>query len=208
VAKRGGRRKSRHSLSAGRAKNGNDWVLVHPREARECADDLDEVRTMIDAGEAELAIEELRWLLDVCHDLVEAHFLLGKLAVESQDDLPLARGHFGTAYQLGLHTLRRAGMPKPVPALHPANRSFYDAGRGLAWTLNELGKTAMAREVLEQLLDLDPRDPLGLGGWLDELNTAGATLVSLETKLFAKCEIGKPKAENGGGDDEPGADST
>lgn len=168
------------SIKVQRAKNGNDWVLVHPRAVREMAEDLDEVRAMIEAGETDVAIDELRWLLDHCHDMIEAHFLLGKLAVEVDHDLPLARGHFGTGYQLGLQALRRAKLPMPVPALHPANRMFYDSGRGLAWCLRELGKSDLALEVVEQMLALDPNDPLGLASWLDEIRTAGKPLVGLE----------------------------
>jgi len=175
-AKRSARRASK-SLSVGRAKSGNGWVLVPPRAVRDRAEDLDEVRAMIDAGETDVAIDELRWLLSDCNDLIEAHFLLGKIAVKVDNDLPLARGHFGCGYQLGLRALRRAKMPTPVPSLHPANRTFFDAGRGLAWCLHQLGKTSMAVEVVEQLLKCDPNDPLGLAGWLDELRTGGLPMV-------------------------------
>ena len=136
---------------------------------------------MIAAGESEVAVDELRWLLGTCHDLIEAHLLLGKLAVEVEGDVSLGRGHFGAGYQLGLHALRRAKMPKPLLALHPANRTFYDSGRGLAWCLHELGKTALALEVLEQLLELDPGDPLRIAGWLDEIQTDGKTMVDVAT---------------------------
>ncbi len=168
------------TIKVQRAKSGNGWVLAHPRAVREMAEDLDEVRAMIDAGETDVAIDELRWLLGACHDTIEAHFLLGKLAVEVDHDVPLARGHFGTGYQLGLHPLRRAQLPTPVPALHPANRMFYESGRGLAWCLRELGKSDMALEVVEQMLALDPDDPLGLASWLDEIRTAGKPLVGPE----------------------------
>lgn len=140
---------------------------------------------MIEAGEGEIAIDELRWLLGTCHDMIEAHFLLGKLAVEEQNDLSLGRGHFGTGFQLGLHAWRRAGKPTPMPALHPANRCFFDSGRGLAWCLHELGKSDMAREVLEQLLQLDPTDPLGIAHWLDEMATAGKQVIDVGM-LFGK----------------------
>ena len=64
-------------------------------------------------------------------------------------------------------------MPKPLPSLHPANRTFFEAGRGLAWCLDQLDKPAMALEVVEQLLQLDPDDPLGLSGWMEEIKTGG-----------------------------------
>jgi hypothetical protein len=122
---------------------------------------LEEVRAMIDAGEAELAQDELRWLLADCNEFIGAHLLLGELAALA-GDLPLARGHYGAGYQLGLQTLRRAKMPKPVLYSQPANRPFFDAGRGLIETLRKLDKAPMADEVVETLLALDVTDPLGL----------------------------------------------
>ena len=143
------------------------------------AEDLDEVRAMIDAGETDIAIDELRWLVGNCSEMIEAHFLLGKLAAEMDGDISLARAHFGFGYQLGIKALRRANLPKPVPALHPANRMFYDAGRGLAWCLYHLNKSKMALEVLEQLLELDPDDPLGLSHWIDDLRISGKPVLEL-----------------------------
>ena len=162
-----------------RAQNGNDWILVHPKAVREMAEDLEEVRAMIAAGEADVAIDELRWLLGNCSEVIEAHFLLGKLAVERDGDLKLARGHFGFGYQLGFKAWRRAKKPTPVPALHPANRWFFDSGRGLAWCVCELDKSVLAQEIVQQLLTLDPRDPLGLSSWLDELRTGDKQIVEL-----------------------------
>lgn len=174
---------SPNKVSVQRASSGNTWVINHPRAVRDCAEDLEEVRAMIEAGEADVAIDELRWLLGTCPDIIEAHFLLGKLAVEVDTDNALGRGHFGTGYQLGLHAWRRAGKPTPMPALHPANRHFFDAGRGLAWCLHELGKSDMSREVLGEMLHLDPTDPLNVSAWLDEIATAGKTVVDM-TSLF------------------------
>ncbi|MCG8450957.1 MAG: hypothetical protein MI725_15425 [Pirellulales bacterium] len=168
------------AISVQRAKSGNGWILVHPRAVREMAEDLGEVRAMIEAGETDIAIDELRWLLGNCSEMIEAHFLLGKLAAEVDGDVSLARGHFGFGYQLGIKALRRAKLPTPVPALHPANRTFYDAGRGLAWCLHQLDKNKMALEVVEQLLQLDPDDPLGLSHWKDELHTGGKPVVELD----------------------------
>ena len=162
-----------------RAKSGNEWVLSHPRAVREMAEDLEEVRAMIAAEETDVAIDELRWLLGTCSEMIEAHFMLGKLAVEADGDVGLGRGHFGFGYQIGLKALRRAKMPTPVPALHPANRSFFDCGRGLAWCLHQLGKSPMALEVVEQLLALDKSDPLSLANWLDEIRSGGKQMVEL-----------------------------
>jgi hypothetical protein len=136
-------------------------VLVHPRCARDRAEDLDEVRLMIASGETEIARDELRWLLADCSEFIAAHVLLGELA-SAEGDLPLARGHFGAGYQLGLQTLRRAEMPKPLLYAQPANRSFFDAARGLLKCLKKLNQPQMADEILATLLELDPSDPLNL----------------------------------------------
>jgi hypothetical protein len=179
--KRPARRSSsaKKTVSVERSRSGQGWTLVHPPCVRETADDLEEVREMIAAGESEIAIDELRWLLETCTEHIEAHYLLGKLAVEASGDIPLGRGHFGYGYQLGAKALERAGFPTGVQALHPANRPFFDAGRGLAWCLAEMNKRDLALEVVENLIRLDAADPLGLGAWLDELKTAGAPLVQL-----------------------------
>jgi hypothetical protein len=179
MAKRPKRRPSKNSLSLERAKSGNAWVFSHPREVRECAEDLDEVREMIAGGETDIAVDELRWLLEMCHEMLPAHFLLGKVAVETTNDVRLGRGHFGVGYQLGLQAWRRAGEPLPVAALHPANRVFFDCGRGLVWCLNQLELNSLAIEVVEQLSMLDPSDPLALKSWLDELRTEGKPIVDL-----------------------------
>jgi hypothetical protein len=136
-------------------------VLVHPRCARDRAEDLEEVQLMIESGENDVARDELRWLLSGCSEFIGAHVLLGMLAV-TEGDLPLARGHFGAGYQLGLQTLRRAKMPKPLLFSQPANRSFFDAGHGLVDCLRRLDKSPMADEIVQTLLELDPSDPLGL----------------------------------------------
>ena len=163
-----------------RAKSGNAWVLSHPRAVRDMAEDLQEVRAMIADGESDIAIDELRWLLGTCSEVIEAHFLLGKLAVEADGDVGLARGHFGFGYQLGIKAWRRAQKPTPMSPLHPANRFFFDCGRGLAWCLRELEKPHMALEVVEQLLELDPDDPLTLARWVDELRTGDKQIVPLD----------------------------
>ena len=134
---------------------------------------------MIAAGELEIAVDELRWLLSGCSDFLEAHVLCGEIAIEKDNDLPLARGHFGIAYQLGLQALRREGMPGLLPYQHPANRSFHEAGRGLAWCLEKLGHSALADEVVRNLVELDPTDPLEIRAMLDELRSGGLPMVEL-----------------------------
>lgn len=135
-------------------------MLVHPSCVRERAEDLDEVRAVIEAGEFDIATDELRWLLADCHEFIAAHALLGELALAANNDLALARGHFGAGYQLGLQALRRAKMPKPLLYSQPANRPLFAAGRGLAECLAKLDKAEMAKEVVDTLIELDPSDPL------------------------------------------------
>jgi hypothetical protein len=146
---------------------------------RERADDLDEVREMIRAGEREIAVDELRWLLDGCSDYLEAHQFLGELALALDHDVELARGHFGLAFQLGEQALRRAGDPRPVLYREPANRAFFECGRHLAACLVELGKRDLAESVIAKLIACDPSDPLQLNAALDELNSGGLPIVEL-----------------------------
>ncbi len=174
---------AKNKLSLVRSQSGNAWVFSHPAEVQECAEDLDEVQLMIEAGETDIAVDELRWLLEICSEMLAAHFLLGKLAVEVGNDIDLGRGHFGAGYQLGLQAWRRAGKPTPVAVLHPANRTFFDCGRGLAWCLHHLQKTPLALEVVQHMLEMDPSDPLGLRGWIDEMQTGDVDIVDISTLL-------------------------
>jgi len=144
-----------------RKSDGESWELVHPRCARDRQEDLEEVRKMLDAGEIDVAVDECRWLLSGCSDCLEAHRILGEIAM-GENDLPLARGHFGYAFRLGAQALERAGNPAPLPYRLSANRSFLESAKGLAWCLRELDKSQMAREVLDVVLRCDPSDPLGV----------------------------------------------
>ncbi|HVT28069.1 MAG TPA: hypothetical protein VHE81_08640 [Lacipirellulaceae bacterium] len=165
-------------LSVRRSADGLSWMFVHPRCVRDRAEDLEEAQLMIEAGETEVALDELRWLLSGCSEFIAAHALLGDLAME-KGDLALARGHYGAGYQLGLQALRRAKMPKPLLYSQPANGPFFAAGRGLIACLEKLGKRKLADEVLDTLRALDPSDPLQLRAMIDELRTGGAPIVDL-----------------------------
>ena len=138
---------------------GDIWELLHPRCAVDRAMDLEEVEEMIRAGETDIAIEELRWLLSGCSDFIHAHQLLGELALEL-GDVPLARGHFGHAFRVGAAAIRKAGGAKKVPYAQESNRHFLECGKGLIHCLKQLGKKKMAREIASQLLSCDPTDPL------------------------------------------------
>lgn len=144
---------------------GDQWKLVHPRCAREREDDLAEVRQMLEAGEAEVAIDELRWLLEDCGAFVEAHRLLGEIAM-TEGDLSLARGHFGYGFQLGRAAV--ANIQGTLPYALPENAALHESAKGLAWCLHELGRDKLALEVVEQALAWDPDDPLGIRPWLEQ----------------------------------------
>ncbi len=137
------------------------WELVHPRCAKARSEDIEEVRKMIAAGETEIARDELRWLLDECHDFIEAHALLGDLA-HAEDEVKLARGHYGYAYQLAQKAIEQAEDITRLPATLAANQPFFHAGEGLVRCLAKMGKRGLAQDVAKRLLQLDPADPLGL----------------------------------------------
>ncbi len=129
---------------------------------------------MIEAGELEVATNELRWLLSGCSEFMAAHVLLGELAIEMHNDIPLARGHFGFAYQLGQQALARQNCRGPLPGGQPANAPFFAAAWGLAFCLEKQGKPDMANEVATAVKQLDPTDPAGVVALLDELRSGGA----------------------------------
>lgn len=116
---------------------------------------------MIEAGEIEIARDELVWLLSECPDFLEAHVRLGLIALED-DDPKLARGHFGRGYELGLRALDAADGPRPVPHALPGNRPFFEAAKGLVHCLLATGRQSMARDVWRRIAPLDPADPLGI----------------------------------------------
>jgi tetratricopeptide (TPR) repeat protein len=135
------------------------WEFIHPRCATKRQDDIEEVEKMIAAGETEIALDELRWLLSECRDFLAAHKLLGDLALAA-GDFRLARGHYGYAYQLGIAAIDRAGTIDALPSDLAANQVFFAAGQGLVDCLTKLGKRRLAQEVAARLLKLDQRDLL------------------------------------------------
>ena len=157
--KTAGARRSGLTVRVEQAPGGKGWRLLHPRCALERADDLEEVEAMLDGGESEIAMDELRWLLGGCPDFIAAHRLLGDLALAS-GDIPLARGHYGHAFRIGLAALAEAGNPSPLNADLKENEDFFLSGQGVAHCLRLLSKDAMAEEIVQQLQTCDPRDPL------------------------------------------------
>lgn len=125
---------------------------------------------MLDAGEEEVAIDELRWLLDECTDFPEAHRLLGELAL-ADGDAQLARGHFGYAYDLCRNAL--AGRPGiQLCAESPENQGFLQSAKGLIWSLSQLGRNHTSASVARTMLELFPTDPLNLTAMLASLDAA------------------------------------
>lgn len=161
-----GFRRRRTALRVRRRQGEKAYELVHPRCALERSEDLEEVQAMIEAGETEVALDELRWLLNGCSEFVAAHRLLGELAL-ADGHLKLARGHFGYAYEIALSACPPGGLDAPLPHRFASNRAFLEAAKGLAWCLHELGKRKLARRVVEQLLRCDPTDPLKVRPWQD-----------------------------------------
>lgn len=137
---------------------GDRYTLVPPECALDRDLDLEEVHSMRDGGEPEIARDELLYLVADCRGFLEAHNLLGELALE-EEDIPLARGHFGFAYECGLAALpeRFRGV---LPAAAGYNPHFFAAGRGLARCLIAKGDLRKGREVLEQLAKFDPQEPV------------------------------------------------
>lgn len=141
-------------------RNAGFCELVVPKQVRERDEDLEEVRKMLDAGEVDIAVNELRWLLVDCHDFLEAHYLLGKIALEEQD-LDLAGVHLEMAYRIGLDAMPSR---RTVPLRHnrAANAVFFRAAMAYAQSLVKSGKPEEAKAVRDQLLQLDPTVPLPL----------------------------------------------
>jgi hypothetical protein len=166
-AKRRPIERAQTTIRVERASGGKTWQLVHPACVQERAEDLDQVRSMLAAGEVDVARDELLWLLEGCRDFIEAHKLLGEIAA-GDDDVKLARAHFGYAWQMGATALPAGGLDAPLIYSLPANQPFLEAGKGLAWALCKLERRDRARPVLELLLACDPSDPLGVRTMLAE----------------------------------------
>lgn len=160
---RGRRGGAKEKLAVARRETptGVAWELVHPRCCRKRKDDIEEVEAMVEAGETEIAHDELVWLLSECPDFLEAHVQLGLIALED-DDAKLARGHFGRAYELALRAIDAAGSLQSLPYALDGNKPFFQAAKGLVHCLVELGRPQAAKEVCQRISPLDPSDPLGI----------------------------------------------
>jgi hypothetical protein len=162
LGKKKSAKKSSQLVSVVRREDGT-WEFKEPRCANARREDMEEVQQMIDAGETEIALDELRWLLSGCQDFMAAHRVLGDLAMET-GDLKLARGHYGYAYQIAMQAIDRAGGVQSLPFCSETNRTFWESARGLVQCLGKLGKPGMQRDVIQHLLAIEPSDPLQLKG--------------------------------------------
>ena len=141
--------------------DGPAWEFVHPRCARRRRADMEEVEAMVEAGETEVARDELVWLLSECPDFLDAHVHLGLIALEEEDP-KLARGHFGRAYELCLRALEAVESPQLLPYALDGNRPFYEAAKGLVHCLLDMGRQKVAKDVCKRIASLDPSDPLAI----------------------------------------------
>jgi dTMP kinase len=123
-SRRSGRDKLR--VEARDLPGGPQWEFVQSRCARRRLEDIAEVVARVEAGEIEIARDELVWLLSECPDFLEGHVQLGLIALE-EDDPKLARGHFGRAYELCCRVLDAANSPRPLPYSLAGNKPFYEA---------------------------------------------------------------------------------
>jgi hypothetical protein len=155
-----------------RALDRNRYVFLEPITALDRKEDIEEVREMIAAGEFEIARDELLYLVSDCRAFLEAHNLLGELALE-EDDIPLAQGHFGFAYEIGMDSLP-PGFSGRLPAGKEYNGAFFLAGRGVARCLIARGQVDKGREVLERLAKFDPQET-AVQDLLEELQSRQAS---------------------------------
>jgi hypothetical protein len=146
------------------------FALLEPFTAIDRKEDIDEVRKMIAGGELEIARDELLYLVSDCRGFLEAHNLLGELALE-EEDISLAQGHFGFAYEIGIGSLP-PDFKGELPANKEYNGAFFLSGRGVARCLIARGQHEKGREVLEQLAKLDPREA-NVRALLKELDERG-----------------------------------
>jgi hypothetical protein len=158
----GNRRPRPHAIKVRQVAGQDTFELVHPKCAQDLQQDVEEVHAMLKAGELEIAVDELRWLLENCREFLEAHRLLGELAL-ADNCIELARAHLGYAWELGLKATGKAFSGR-LPYKLPANRPLLQSGKGLLQCLLRQGETKLAQEVTRLMLAFDPTDPLQVRG--------------------------------------------
>ena len=140
---------------------------------------------MIEAGESDVAIDELRWLVGGCSEFIEAHTLLGELALALTATSRWPAATSGSPCSSASRRSSGRKSPGRCPTRQPANRTFFEAGRGLVTCLVKLDMTAKAVELVQDLVRLDPTDPLKLRQLLDEVRTGGLPIVDISRELPA-----------------------
>lgn len=93
-------------------------------------DDFEEGVEAWKAGAIEEARDILRFGLEGCGDNLWIHVALGRIALERDANLRLARAHFGYALDLALRAIGR-DTGALLPFEHSDNRPLYDAIDGL-----------------------------------------------------------------------------
>lgn len=125
---------------------GEAFELVHPREIEEVELDYVEGLEMARAGEHAEAREALLYALEACAENLYVHAALGRLAMESGPNLPLARGHFGYIVELVERALP-PGFRGHLPRALPANAPYFEAAEGLAACYEAMGQAGEASKL-------------------------------------------------------------
>lgn len=133
------------------------WAFVPPDCALERQMDLEDAQEMRARHEDEIARDELLYIVADCHGFMTAHNELGELAL-AQEDVKLARGHYGYSYENALKSLP-PGFSGRLPHAEGYNGPFFEAGRGLARCLVALGRVEEGEKVLKKLAQFDPEEP-------------------------------------------------
>ena len=122
----------------------------------------DEVRAALDAADGMDVLRDVVRADPVC---LEAWARLGERAYADGDDIA-AYAFSRVGYHRGLDVLRSNGWRPDlqVPYEHEGNRGFLLALYGLMRAAAAIGEGVEARRCREFLLQLDPTDPLAVGG--------------------------------------------
>jgi hypothetical protein len=120
-----------------------------------------DVRKALDSAD----VEKLRDVVRSDPLSLEAWARLAERAYESGDDVA-SYAYSRVGYHRGLDLLRSAGWrpDREVHWEHEGNRGFLLALYGLMRAAASIGEGVEARRCREFLLQLDPSDPLGVGG--------------------------------------------
>jgi hypothetical protein len=121
-----------------------------------------DVRKALDAADDITALQEIVRVDPLC---LEAWARLGERAYDDGDDVA-AYAYSRVGYHRGLDVLRTNGWrpDREVRWAHEGNRGFLLALYGLMRAAAAIGEGVEARRCREFLIQLDPTDPLAVGG--------------------------------------------